>query len=1282
MGGKVRTNVIVALVFFILSLCFYAQTQTGNIRFKHLSVVDGLSQEAVNCIIQDRKGFMWFGTQDGLNRYDGYTFKIYKNIPNDNLSLSDKYILCLYEDRGGFLWVGTKNGGLHRYNRDSDNFSNFKDDPTAAAILGDYDVQTIVEGPDGDLWVGTLGGGLLRLDKKTCKFKGYTISNGLIDNNINVIFKGSKGRIWIGTRKGLDCFDRTKENFFHYDTVTAICKESKGILWIGTEGGKLYLFDIDTINLKLKYNAAISSDKDKKKVYNPIRCFFKNKEKILWVGTQKKLIRFNTKNGEFSKYENDSSDSYSLNNNDVRAIYRDKTGIIWLGTYGGGLNIYDPAVHGFKLYNKERNTLSHNTIWAIHVDSKERLWVGTYEGLNLLDKKTWKFVQYLEGEDISCIYEDKDTEILWIGTHKNGFFRFNPENKQPKHYPPEKNGLSDKAVEYILQTRPDEIWLGTFEKGLNKFNPQTEKFTVYRHDKENPNSLSNDKVRVILEDTDGKLWIGTDGGGVNLLVDAAGKGTFKPYKQNKNDLHGLSHNRIKTIYEDRSRRIWIGTEGGGLNLFDKKNGHFKAYGLLTPVPNDTVYGILEDKDGNLWMSTNSGLFKFSLKINSIEKPIIKNYDWQDGLQSNEFDTGAYFKNEKTKKMFFGGARGLNSFLPEDIKDNPHKPTVLLTDFLLFNKSVKIQSKGNDSPLKKTIDETNFLTLTYKQSVMTFEFAALNYANPLKNRYKYKMDGYDMDWLETDAKNRRATYTNLPAGEYTFEVQGSNKDEKWSERTASIKIKILPPPWKTWWAYCLYGMALLGIIFLIVQYQLKKIAKKRQAEAELDRKVKERTQFLEKIDAIVRSINAEMGFTDLLHKILKETTAIKGVQQASALVWDPEIKRYHFKATVGHELEQLEDIIFSGEEAEARYTNGTESIEDDIFIIRNAGERPHTDKVLPYDVLPKSMLIMRICLENKIQAYFVFGNKEHENAFEDQDIQLLQKLKDHVVEAFQKVQLIHRLQEKNKELKETSEQLIQAEKLSSLGTLLAGIAHELFNPAGTIMLNAEWFSKAWRDIAPLLDRYDTEKKLVIANLPYHESREEIEKLISGLMDSSRRIKNLLEELKDFSRKEDGFNKETVDIHRIIQSAVDLTRNLIKKSTDNFSLDFGINIPAFPGNSQRLVQVFINLIRNACEALPDNTRGISLSTEYLKKTDEILIQIKDEGEGIEEGNLSKITDPFFTTRRSTGGIGLGLSISRKIIHDEHQGRMVFTSMPGQGTTVSVHLPVKPFNEKNKQ
>ncbi|MCU0285721.1 MAG: ATP-binding protein [Acidobacteria bacterium] len=1093
------------LIFFLLSVTLFGQT--NRIRFKHLSVVDGLSQGVVNSILQDQKGFIWIGTQDGLNRYDGYIFKVYKNAPNDDTSISDKYILCLYEDKDHNLWIGTRDGGLNRYNRETDNFMNYKNAPTAAIYLRNYDVKTICEGTDDILWVGTLGGGLLRLDKKKNEFKRYTTGNGLSDNNINIIFKGNDGKMWIGAKNGLYSFDQTTgkssdENSIN-NNVTAICEGSKGSIWIGTEGGNVYMLDGSGRILPSKYNAVKSTDSA---LYNPVHCLFEDTEGILWIGTQRRLIRFNPENREATEYENDISDSFSLNNNEVLSIYRDNTGITWLGTYGGGLNIYDPAIHRFKLFNKEHNNLSQNLVWAILKDASERLWIGTYGGgLNLFDPKTGKFSQYIMKEDVRCIHEDKYTGILWIGTHKNGLLKFNPESKQiEKKYSYGECGLSDKGVICIFQTRPDEMWLGTLEKGLNKFNPMTGDFTVYNQESKDPQSLSNDYVRAILEDNDGKLWVGTDGGGVNLLIDPDKK-TFRRYLHEKADPLSLSHNRIKSIYQDKLGRIWIGTEGGGLNLLeDKEKGQFKAFGLLTQgVPNDTVYGILEDELGNLWISTTNGLFTFSLKPSSKKKPAIKNYDFQDGLQSNEFNDRAFFKNKKSGEMFFGGTRGFNSFLPQDIKEDTNKPTVILTDFLLFNISQKprlIQSKEKDSPLKNAINETESITLRYKQSSITFEFAAISYANPLKNRYKYKMEGYDSAELETDAKNRRATYTNLPAGKYTFKVKGSNKDGIWNDKDASIQLKILPPPWKTWWAYTIYVIACGLMLFLIWAAWSKHFLK---------RKVEEQTQ----------------------------------------------------------------------------------------------------------------------------------------------------------------------------KLKDAQEHLIQSEKMATVGTLLSGVAHELNNPTAYIKMNSEFFNKAWKDIVPILDQYaQTHIDYKIAGLLFKDSKEDIRKLIIGLMEGSVRIKNLIDELKIFSRKEDPLKKEAVDINRVIRSSIDLIRHDIGKATNNFSYQLGEGLPVIYGNSQRLERVFINLIENACQALTNNIQGIFISTMYDITASQVLIKVKDEGRGIDEKNLKHITDPFFTTRRESGGIGLGLWISLQIVQ-EHGGTIKFGSTPGEGTTVFVQLPVNHEEEKRK-
>ncbi|MCP5045627.1 MAG: hypothetical protein GY940_00535, partial [bacterium] len=482
------------------------------------------------------------------------------------------------------------------------------------------------------------------------------------------------------------------------------------------------------------------------------------------------------------------------------------------------------------------------------------LWVGTDAGgLNKLDKTSGQFIQYrhdsqnphsLSNNSVQFVCEDR-SGMLWVGTFGGGLNKFDKKSRKFSHYyhdPHDPNSLSHNNVLYIYEDRSRALWIGTYGGGLNKLDQNRSQFTHYQHRDADPQSLSNNDVRTIYQDRSGALWIGTWGGGLNKFDKQSGG--FTRFQHDPGDPHSLSYDIVRSIYEDRSGTLWVGTNDG-LNKFDPANKKFRSYHEKDGLPSKVIYGILEDRQGNLWLSTNKGLSRF----NPQNRTFI-NYDVEDGLQNNEFNGGASFRNSKGE-MFFGGSNGFNSFFPQHITGNRnspnpspapppqaprdgYKPPVVLTDFLLFNQSVPLQRLDEDSPLQNPIHETHQLTLSYKDSMLSFKFAVLDYTDPGRNRYKYKLENLNEDWIETDAKNRYATYTNLTPGSYVFRVKGCNKDGMWNEEGVSLKLKIQPPPWATWWAYTLYLALLIAVVLRFLRS--KRI---------LERKVRDRTWELEK-----------------------------------------------------------------------------------------------------------------------------------------------------------------------------------------------------------------------------------------------------------------------------------------------------------------------------------------------------------------------------------------------------------------------------------------------------
>jgi ligand-binding sensor domain-containing protein/serine/threonine protein kinase len=839
-------------LLLLLALSVGVKAQHSDVKFERLSLEQGLSQTNVKCIVQDRQGFMWFGTEDGLNRYDGYSFTAYKYRLQDATSLSNSSITSLYEDKSGTLWIGTLGGGLNRYDPRSQTFTAYLNDPNNPSSISSNEVHAICEDQSGTLWIGT-SDGLNRLDPKSGKFVIYRHDldnpSSLISNNVMVVQEDSSGMLWIGTwNSGLSRYDPRSHQFTSYkydanyqsslssNAVRAIYEDRSGAIWIGTEGGGLNRYDP---NIE-QFTSYRHDDKNPAGISNDdVRAIYEDSSGTLWVGTVEGLNKFETKRGVFTSYHKNPNDAQSISSNKAISIYEDRSGVLWIGTYDGGLSKYDPKRRRFASYNFDPK---NPNVKAIYEDSGGALWVGTYVGgLKKYDPKSGTIVSYLNdlknpasisGNDIEVIWGDREGN-LWIATREKGLNRYNPKEREftvYRHDPKNTHSISSDYILSIYEDRSGILWIGTYGGGLNRFDPESGTFTAYRHDPEKPNSITGNNIYAISGDRSGALWIGTQGGGLNKFDPVSQ--TFTAFRNDPKDPKSLSNSLIVSIYEDRKGVLWVGT-AGGLNRFEPSSGSFTQFTEKDGLANDFIYGILEDSDGNLWLSTNKGISKFNPLIREF-----KNYDVGDGLQSNEFNSGAYFKSRRGE-MFFGGINGLNRFYPDQIKDNPYIPPVAITSFkILDNPTVKAslimaQSVG-------LVDQA--LELSYKENVFSFEFSALNFTRPEKNQYAYILEGFDKDWIKSGTQ-RYVRYTNLDPGEYVFRVKGSNNDGVWNEKGTTVRIKIMPPPWRTWWAYLLYAAGLMSVGYGGYRYRLNAIEKRHQIEraVEINRKNEELTE---------------------------------------------------------------------------------------------------------------------------------------------------------------------------------------------------------------------------------------------------------------------------------------------------------------------------------------------------------------------------------------------------------------------------------------------------------
>ncbi|MCB9056936.1 MAG: hypothetical protein H6627_00085 [Calditrichae bacterium] len=876
-------NIIKTLLFFVICL----NAQQSEISFRHLNVTNGLSQNTINATYQDSRGFIWVGTQDGLNRYDGYEFRIYRNDPDKPQSLQSNWIWSIDEDSSANMWISTFGGGLSCYNRSAEEFITFNHNPDDSLSISHDTIWDFAEYPRGTFWVAANNGlnrmKLRQTDSLQARFE--YIPHDTINTNIFSIVHAEGPYLWLTTFSGLYRFNINTYEYTFYELEAGVKDygrlggqfSNSGYLWLNSP--KRGLFKFNLANSEVTHYKHDPENQDQSIYSSYVISVCEDNVGVVWVGTSTKLTLI-FPDGRYRHYGFDPVDPGSISHDYITNIYQSQDGTVWLGTRGG-LDLYNCLTQKFehkKFRPDSKTSFSSPNITGFLEDSAGDFWIATNNGLSRRDKTTGHFKHYFTDDKhpengpganyILDLLEDSRMNI-WVATRNGGISVWQRKSDTFKHFNKNKM-LMNGVVLSIYEDSENKIWIGTNSNGLFCYNPADESIVSMPANPADPQDKMNDiSVFSIFESSTGQFFVGTAAGGINIADRKTA--TFKHLLNKKGDRNSLSNNRVLCFCETQKGDIWVGT-AQGLNLMIPDNNgsyYFKQYRIKDGLPNEVIYGIMEDSDEFLWISTNNGI----AKINVQDTFNVKVFHLNDGLQGNEFNQNAWYK-DSDERFYFGGSNGYNVFNPLHINLNDTKPRILLTHLRVLDKEVLPTASGI---LKETISDAAEITLPWQSNVFSIEFSALNYIMPERNQYAYIMEGFDKDWVFSG--NRRfATYTNLNAGTYTFRVKASNNDDLWNEVGAALIINVMPPPWRSWWAYLFYSVSFITLIFGFIRFKVREKDKELETFARIEKAKSEER-------ALVRK-KASADFHDEAGNLITKITLLSTLARRSLKDKDP------------------------------------------------------------------------------------------------------------------------------------------------------------------------------------------------------------------------------------------------------------------------------------------------------------------------------------------------------------------------------------------------------------
>lgn len=918
-----KSNISFGIGILLMVVALSAFSQADKLQFDRYSTDEGLSHANVNWLFEDQFGFIWIGTDDGLNCFDGISFKVYRNNFEDDNSLLNSRVTGIYEDSKGLLWIGT-NDGLTTFNQKAGKFkqySNELNNPNSLSSTAD----SFIEDVNGVIWVAT-GDGLAKYRPESDDFdilRHDSGQNSISGNLITSFAEDQENNIWIGTSSGLSKYDIRTEKFINYTTddnseisllsndIRSLYVDRQNRLWIGHFLKGITQLDLETSTVNYFSN---DSNDEFSLSNNYIQGFDENEEGEIWIATDNGLNKFH-ENGTFTRYFNDANNLFSLSSNILTSMIIDRNDNLWLGTRLGGVNLYAKDKYGFELFQSNPNdptSLSSNKTSSIAEDQFGNLAVGTDGwGINFLNRSTGEFTHLAHDPDNSnSITNNKVLTLeydsfgnLWIGMWGGGLCRLNLSTGKITRYlndPNDPKSLAGNNLFYLYEDKEKILWIGTFGDGFIRYNRESDDFTNFKYELDALKGVSFFGIGHIIEDHNNTIYFSDEAEGLFSFNKNTQEVKIYKYTREEGD---ISSNSIGASLHDSQNRLWVGTMGGGLNLFDYQTETFTAFRQKDGLPSEGIVGILEGDDGNIWLSTNNGISKF----NPDEKTF-KNYSKVDGLQGNQFNNRNAAKLS-TGELAFGGNGGFNLFDPLSMKSNPIAPPIYITDFKLFNKEVKI---GENEILKNGILFTDEIELNHSQNFFSFDFIGLNYRHGAKNQYKYMMEGLQNEWVDIGHETK-VSYTDIKPDDYVFKVMAANNDGVWSVEPAQIKISVIPPFWATWWFRGIVALAIISISFWFFRWRSNL---RKMNQLKLENKVKEATAQVKSQNMVLeaQSESLKLAIQDT-NFVLKE--ALESGNFSARI--DTESKEGEWKA-LGESINQLFESVWRPFESINRIVN--------------------------------------------------------------------------------------------------------------------------------------------------------------------------------------------------------------------------------------------------------------------------------------------------------------------------------------------------------------------------